>query len=161
MSLTCYTAGRDLSNIKRQKNSGGTDYKTSKGMISWTSTDKMVVLENLPNGTYKLHENSAPENYNLAADIWFKLVDGIMYDMDDVPFPNGIIVMIDTSVTDPGEEPEEPDYPHETPNGVESPQTSDDVTIFRIGMFLFAALLVLCAYQISDSRRKQTVKVNK
>ncbi|MBR5712757.1 MAG: choice-of-anchor A family protein [Lachnospiraceae bacterium] len=102
LTLTCYTEGIDLSGITRTEDSGGQQYKATKNRITWVSTSKRTVLQDLPNGTYRLHEDCAPANYNVAYDIFFKMYNGTMCDIYGNPLPDGVLVMIDTSITDPG-----------------------------------------------------------
>ena len=60
---------------------------------SWTSTDEVHVIKNLPDGDYTLTELTAPNGYEVAESITFKVVDGkavggpiVMYDRaSDLP----------------------------------------------------------------------------
>ena len=90
----------DLSGVTRTTNSGGIKFKAEKDKISWTSTDVPVELEGLPNGTYTLHEDTAPEGYNKASDITFKLVNKVLCDLNGNKIDK--IVMIDKLKTGSG-----------------------------------------------------------
>ena len=149
LTLTAYTDGIDLSDIKRASNSGGTDYVASKNTITWTSTASRTILEDLPNGTYRLHEDCAPANYNVAFDIYFRMSGGVICDMDGNPVPDGVLVMIDTSLTDPGHQVAKnsdiPDIPVKVGTGkgvVRSPQTGEQASA---GNILWLLLLVMVA----------------
>ena len=50
---------------------GGKNVTVVDGKITFTSTSTPVVIENLPAGTYTMHENAAPAGYELASDITF------------------------------------------------------------------------------------------
>lgn len=146
LTLTAYTDGIDLSDIKRASNSGGTDYVASKNTITWTSTASRTILEDLPNGTYRLHEDCAPANYNVAFDIYFRMKGGVICDMDGNPVPDGVLVMIDTSLTDPGHQvAKSSDIPVKEGTGkgvVRSPQTGEQA---GAGNILWLLLLVMVA----------------
>ena len=146
LTLTAYTDGIDLSDIKRASNSGGTDYVASKNTITWTSTASRTILEDLPNGTYRLHEDCAPANYNVAFDIYFRMKGGVICDMDGNPVPDGVLVMIDTSLTDPGHQvAKSSDIPVKEGTGkgvVRSPQTGEQASA---GNILWLLLLVMVA----------------
>lgn len=146
LTLTAYTDGIDLSDIKRASNSGGTDYVASKNTITWTSTASRTILEDLPNGTYRLHEDCAPANYNVAFDIYFRMKGGVICDMDGNPVPDGVLVMIDTSLTDPGHQvAKSSDIPVKEGTGkgvVRSPQTGEQA---NAGNLVWLLLLVMVA----------------
>ena len=146
LTLTAYTDGIDLSDIKRASNSGGTDYVASKNTITWTSTASRTILEDLPNGTYRLHEDCAPANYDVAFDIYFRMKGGVICDMDGNPVPDGVLVMIDTSLTDPGHQvAKSSDIPVKEGTGkgvVRSPQTGEQA---NAGNLVWLLLLVMVA----------------
>ncbi|MCR5466118.1 MAG: choice-of-anchor A family protein [Lachnospiraceae bacterium] len=146
LTLTAYTDGIDLSDIKRASTSGGTDYVASKNTITWTSTASRTILEDLPNGTYRLHEDCAPANYNVAFDIYFRMKGGVICDMDGNPVPDGVLVMIDTSLTDPGHQvAKSSDIPVKEGTGkgvVRSPQTGEQT---NAGNLVWLLLLVMVA----------------
>ena len=146
LTLTAYTDGIDLSDIKRASNSGGTDYVASKNTITWTSTASRTILEDLPNGTYRLHEDCAPANYDVAFDIYFRMKGGVICDMDGNPVPDGVLVMIDTSLTDPGHQvAKSSDIPVKEGTGkgvVRSPQTGEQA---NAGNLVWLILLVMVA----------------
>ena len=146
LTLTAYTDGIDLSDIKRASNSGGTDYVASKNTITWTSTASRTILEDLPNGTYRLHEDCAPANYDVAFDIYFRMKGGVICDMDGNPVPDGVLVMIDTSLTDPGHQvAKNSDIPVKEGTGkgvVRSPQTGEQA---NAGNLVWLLLLVMVA----------------
>ena len=143
--------------------SGGTDFNLSKTSISWTSTTQPAILKNLPNGTYRLHEDCAPANYEIASDIWFKMVSGVICDMEGNPIPDGKLVMIDHVLTDPSSaDTENPEYQEEKkkPNSkVQSPQTSEDETVLYIGGFIVVLMLAVGIYLIADQRRSKVPAV--
>ena len=51
----------------------GTAMKTSGEELTWISGNGVTTVNNLPNGTYTLHEVSAPNGYEVATDITFVL----------------------------------------------------------------------------------------
>ena len=67
--------------------------KDGQTVDSWTSTDEVHVIKNLPDGDYTLTEITAPDGYEMAESITFKVVDGqavggpvVMYDrVSDLP----------------------------------------------------------------------------
>ena len=61
--------------------------EAGKTVDSWTSTDEVHVIENLPDGVYTLTELTAPHGYEKAESITFRVIDGtatcgpvVMYD---------------------------------------------------------------------------------
>ena len=81
--------------------------------------------------------------------------------MDGNPIPNGVLVMIDHELTDPGEvDNANPEYGEDkkTPNSkVKSPQTSENMTVLYIGALVVLMILVVAAVLVVDelrSRRK-------
>ena len=149
LTLTAFTEGVDLSDIKRASNSGGTDYVASKNTITWTSTSSRTILEDLPNGTYRLHEDCAPANYDVAFDIYFRMSGGVICDMDGNPVPDGVLVMIDTSLTDPGHQmAKNSEIPVKEGTGkgvVRSPQTGEQAATGNFSwILLLAAVAAVC-----------------
>jgi len=152
LSLTCYTDGIDLSGIKRAKESGGRDYTATTNRIEWTSTTQRTVLTDLPNGVYRLHEDCAPANYNVAYDMFFRMVNGVMCDLDGNPLPDGVLVMIDTSITDPGHgntaSVVTPKVKNADSGTLQSPQTSEHNSLaapILLAVILLAALSAVTA----------------
>ena len=99
ISLTCTDKSVDLSSVSMKTGSGGTDYVATATLISWTSTKDIVRLTGLPNGTYIMSEDLSPLGYDLTDDISFKMKEGHMYDMHDVPIDS--VNMVDSALTDP------------------------------------------------------------
>lgn len=165
LTLTTYTKNNNLTQIIISGESGGEDFSVSHTTVSWTSTNKMVILKNMPNGTYRLHEDCAPAGYDIASDIWFTMQNGVLCDMEGNPIPNGILVMVDSTLTDPGAPDNNPGYQEDkkTPNGkVKSPQTSEEHTILYVGAFAALLMLLIGAYLILDLRsekKREAVRV--
>ena len=159
LTLTTYTKGNNLFQIAISGESGGTDFSVNKTSVSWTSTDKPAILKNLPNGTYRLHESGAPAGYDYASDIWFKLVDGVLCDMQGNPVPNGSIVMIDLerkgTPDDENAKPEQPELSKKPNSKVKSPQTSESRTILGIGSVALLLALTAAAVLLADERRNR------
>lgn len=157
LTLTTYTKDNNLMQVVISGKSGGTDFTLTKSTISWTSTTSPAILKNLPNGTYRLHEDCAPANYDVASDIWFKMVAGVLCDMEGNPIPNGSVVMIDHELTDPGSvDNTTPDYGEDKKSSnskVKSPQTSEDMTVVYIGEAILALILAIVIWLIVDQRR--------
>ncbi len=82
LTLT-YTSGtEDLRHVVRDAGPGiviSGDNKT----ITWTSTTTPLELSNLPDGEYTLTETAAPEGYDYATDMKFKIEDGKVYQWDE------------------------------------------------------------------------------
>ena len=166
LTLTTYTKNNDLTSVSVASTSGGEKFTISRTTITWTSTTKPAVLMNLPNGTYRLHEDCAPANFNIASDIWFKVVNGCLCDMEGNVIPEGTIVMIDTELTDPGTvDHTDPGYQadRKSPNSkIKSPQTSEEQTVLYIGGFIMLLVLALVMYLIVDAKRaKAPVKAER
>ena len=157
LTLTTYTKDNNLMQVVISGKSGGKDFALTRSTISWTSTTEPAILKNLPNGTYRLHEDCAPANYDIASDIWFKMVAGVLCDMDGNPIPNGSVVMIDHELTDPGSiDNTTPDYGEDkkSPNSkVKSPQTSEDITVLYIGAAILMLALLIAIVLLADLRR--------
>ena len=157
LTLTTYTKDNNLMQVVISGKSGGKDFALTRSTISWTSTTEPAILKNLPNGTYRLHEDCAPANYDIASDIWFKMVAGVLCDMDGNPIPNGSVVMIDHELTDPGSiDNTTPDYGEDkkSPNSkVKSPQTSEDMTVLYIGAAILMLALLIAIVLLADLRR--------
>ena len=157
LTLTAYTDGIDLSDIKRASNSGGTDYVASKNTITWTSTASRTILEDLPNGTYRLHEDCAPANYDVAFDIYFRMSGGVICDMDGNPVPDGVLVMIDTSLTDPGHQvAKSSDIPVKEGTGkgvVRSPQTGEQANAGNLVWLLLLVMVTAACPAVFKKRR--------
>ena len=143
LMLTSVNRENDLSKITRTKESGGRDYKPTRNRITWTSTEEPTVLQDLPNGVYRLHENCAPAGYDVASDMYFRMIDGVICDLDGVPFKNGVLVMVDTTLSDPGhsssQQAQVPPAKNAAGSQVHSPQTSEQTPAAPV----FAALVVM------------------
>ena len=166
LSLTCYTPGIDLSRITRTAESGGANYRATKTQITWTSTSERTVLQDLPNGTYRLHEDCAPANYDCASDIYFTMYNGVICDINGIPFPDGVLVMIDTSLTDPGHTEvranvSNPPVKNALSAEVRSPQTSESGTGSNAGAILLtlAGFVGLGLWLTAQGRRRSAVRV--
>ena len=166
LSLTCYTPGIDLSRITRTAESGGANYRATKTQITWTSTSERTVLQDLPNGTYRLHEDCAPANYDCASDIYFTMYNGVICDINGIPFPDGVLVMIDTSLTDPGHTEvranvSNPPVKNALSAEVRSPQTSESGTGSAAGAILLtlAGFVGLGLWLTAQGRRRSAVRV--
>lgn len=166
LTLTCYTAGIDLSKITRTAESGGANYRATKNMITWTSTAERTVLQDLPNGTYRLHEDCAPANYDCAADIYFTMYNGVICDINGIPFPDGVLVMVDTSLTDPGHTTvranvSNPPIKNALSAEVRSPQTSESGSGSTVGAVLLAlaAFAGIGLWLAAQGRRRSAVRV--
>ena len=61
-----------------------------KASVSWTSSEKPVTLEGIPDGTYTLTENQAPLGYAISESITFTVENGAV-----TGYPDGKIIMID------------------------------------------------------------------
>ncbi|MCR5086704.1 MAG: choice-of-anchor A family protein [Lachnospiraceae bacterium] len=143
LMLTSVNRENDLSKITRTKESGGRDYKPTRNRITWTSTEEPTVLQDLPNGVYRLHENCAPAGYDVASDMYFRMIDGVICDLDGVPFKNGVLVMVDTTLSDPGysssQQAQVPPAKNAAGSQVHSPQTSEQIPAAPV----LAALVVM------------------
>lgn len=69
----------DLSAVKLSKTSGGKDFANDGAAITWISTDTPVELTMLPDGEYTMTETEAPEGYQYANAIRFKIENGLIY----------------------------------------------------------------------------------
>jgi len=87
------------------KKSGGKDVTVTDGSIKWISTDKPVVISNVPDGTYLMHEDSAPNGYTVATDIKFVITDGVATPVDcssELVYNEGdknFVIMVDDAIT--------------------------------------------------------------
>ena len=147
LMLTSVNRENDLSKITRTKESGGRDYKPTRNRITWTSTEEPTVLQDLPNGVYRLHENCAPAGYDVASDMYFRMIDGVICDLDGVPFRNGVLVMVDTTLADPGhassQQAQIPPAKNAAGSQVHSPQTSERNPMAPVFTALAAAILLI------------------
>ncbi|MDE6834943.1 MAG: choice-of-anchor A family protein, partial [Ruminococcus sp.] len=66
--------------------------------LEWTSSEKDVFSIELPEGTYTLKEVSAPDGFNPAGNIIFKVKNGEVTREDGVEVTNNKIVMIDDEI---------------------------------------------------------------
>ena len=100
IKITTTDPSIDLSTgVVKAAASGGENFTFAVNSIEWLTTTNMVVLENLPNGVYTMHEEAAPTGYQIAADITFRMVNGYMYDMAGNRIE--MISMTDAKFTDP------------------------------------------------------------
>ena len=49
--------------------------KDGNAVVSWTSTDNPYLFKRIPVGTYTLHEDEAPDGYEVADDVTFEVKD--------------------------------------------------------------------------------------
>ena len=70
IDLSSYTLSDD-------EDCGGENVTYINGAIQYVSTDKPAMIENLPNGTYTLHEVTPPSNYSVSTDIVFTMNNGV------------------------------------------------------------------------------------
>ena len=69
--------------------------------ISWTSGGNPLVLTNLPAGTYTMTEATAPDGYEVAESIKFKVNGTKLYSMDNSEMAGNKIVMEDAPTPGP------------------------------------------------------------
>lgn len=68
---------------------------------SWESKDTPHEISGLPSGTYALVEITAPNGYEVAETIFFKMNDnGVLTDVDGNPLSDNKIVMHDKPIND-------------------------------------------------------------
>ena len=99
LSVTSAKGDIDLTSVTVKEGSGGTDFDMGKKTVSWTSTDKIVILAGLPDGDYILSEDCAPAGYEISSSMNFKMVDGDMCDENGKPID--CLQMIDAKMKDP------------------------------------------------------------
>ena len=80
----------------------GATVKSGSGTsLQWESGTAPTVVTNLPDGTYTLHEDTAPDGHNVATDIVFVIERGELITVDgNAPAEAGKVVMVDTDLTD-------------------------------------------------------------
>ena len=171
LTLTCFTEGIDLSKITRTEESGGKNYKATRNKITWTSTTTRTVLQDLPNGLYRLHEDCSPANYDVASDIFFRMNGGVICDINGNPFPDGVLVMIDASLTDPGHSGVSgsavvPPVKNALGSEIRSPQTSEggaveSSVLWAILLGTVAVVMLGIGLQLTGKKRAEKVKVEK
>ena len=79
----------------------GTDAELMAGSgrsLTWMSGTTPTFIRNLPDGTYVLREEAAPDGYYKASNITFKIVDGKVFDKNGEELKE--IVMIDEAKPD-------------------------------------------------------------
>jgi hypothetical protein len=66
-------------------------------VLTWISGNSATLISNLPSGEYVLHEDVAPDDYELATDITFTITNGELTSIDGVlvSSPDEYIVMFD------------------------------------------------------------------
>ena len=74
MKLT-YTGSADLSKATAENGEISGNTEGSKE-ITWTSGDKAIKLNQIPDGKYTLEETIAPDGYDLTTEITFDVVNG-------------------------------------------------------------------------------------
>ncbi|MFR6587273.1 MAG: SpaA isopeptide-forming pilin-related protein [Ruminococcus sp.] len=74
MKLT-YTGDADLSKVTAENGEISGNTEGSKE-ITWTSGDKAIKLNQIPDGKYTLEETVAPDGYDLTTEITFDVVNG-------------------------------------------------------------------------------------
>lgn len=96
-----YTGRNDLSGVTCI--SGHEIAIAADGMsLTWTSNGTAIELTGLPNGEYTMVEGSAPEGYNVADDIEFKVVAGKVYLKKNGSYASSasaVITMVDKAKT--------------------------------------------------------------
>ena len=104
---------------------------------TWETTDIPHVIPGLPVGEgYVLREVTAPEGFEVAADVTFRVEDTTEIQT---------ITMEDEKTPDQPEEPEEPDTPDEPDEPTPSvPQTGGSRAVIWVTGLLILALLGLC-----------------
>ncbi|MDE5884947.1 MAG: hypothetical protein K2H29_07745 [Oscillospiraceae bacterium] len=74
----------------------GTAVNTSGEELTWISGNGITEISNLPDGTYTLHEVTAPDGYEVATDITFVIENGKLTTIDsNTVAEDDVIVMID------------------------------------------------------------------
>ncbi|MDE5754704.1 MAG: hypothetical protein K2H89_09225, partial [Oscillospiraceae bacterium] len=74
----------------------GTAVNTSGEALTWISGNGITEISNLPNGTYTLHEVTAPDGYEVATDITFVIEKGKLTTIDsNTVAEDDVIVMVD------------------------------------------------------------------
>ena len=104
---------------------------------TWETTDIPHVIPGLPVGEgYVLREVTAPEGFEVAADVTFRVEDTTEIQT---------ITMEDEKTPDQPDEPEEPETPDEQDEPTPSvPQTGGSRTVIWVSGLLILALLGLC-----------------
>ncbi|MDE7363453.1 MAG: hypothetical protein K2N27_00990, partial [Ruminococcus sp.] len=78
--------------------SSSDDVKATATKLEWISGDTPVEIKNLPDGTYKLEEISAPSGFTIAKPVTFTIKDGAVT-IDGKPIKDNIIVVKDSVST--------------------------------------------------------------
>ena len=75
----------------------GAEVRTGSGdKLVWISGDEATDIKNLPDGTYTLHEEVAPNGYKVATDITFVIENSKLVKVNDAEVESGApVVMID------------------------------------------------------------------
>ncbi|MDE6783764.1 MAG: hypothetical protein K2J26_00065 [Ruminococcus sp.] len=74
-------------------------FVSSGDELTWTSGTKTTLVKNLPDGTYVLHEVTAPNGYQVATDITFTIENGVL--TGEVGVSSDSVTMVDDmTVTD-------------------------------------------------------------
>ncbi|MDE6092889.1 MAG: hypothetical protein K2G14_07320, partial [Ruminococcus sp.] len=82
----------DIENVELGEGAKFTsDSKETK--LTWISGSTATYIKNLPDGTYTLHEVSAPNGYKVATDITFTIENGVV--KGDAVVDGDTVVMVD------------------------------------------------------------------
>ena len=163
VTLTTVTKGIDLTKIVKSSKSGGKSFDFKKNQISFKNTNEDTILTQLPDGTYRLHENLVPAGYEMAYDIWFKVADGKICDMDGKVIKNSTVILVNPKLAGNGREDDHnnPEYPEEqkTTNKVKSPQTEDSLTkmdnfVLILGTSIIAVLMLMVIVLLIKDRKR-------
>lgn len=99
--------GTSLEDVERVS---GPEIVKSGSKISWISGTESLVLSALPDGEYKMVENTAPAGYDKASDIEFMIKDSKIYQKIDGSYKStSVIKMEDELLTDPDKSTTEDD----------------------------------------------------
>ena len=75
----------------------GAELRNSGAVLTWISGTSSTAINNLPNGTYTLHEVAAPEGYEVTTDIIFTIENG---EVIGTAVSGNTVTMVDTMTGD-------------------------------------------------------------
>ncbi|MDD3746299.1 MAG: SpaA isopeptide-forming pilin-related protein [Anaerostipes sp.] len=105
--------------------------KDGKEVDSWVSTDEVHYIEKLPVGKYTLHEEAAPDGYQIASDVEFEVKETAEIQT---------VVMVDEKVP---ETPTESETPNTTTNTTTTSQKSGPKTGDNTAVGIWILVLAL------------------